>query len=263
MARKSSPSQRLRQRRNAVDSLRHAASYPQRARWYLHRLRRDVMLRTRHQGDHLGYYGAVVDDLVVNGKATAVGNAESKSWKAIGRRQFDYLKVHGLEPQHRILEIGCGNLRAGWRLIDYLDAGNYYGIDIAKEVIFAAQATLIEHGLVDKVPYLTLVNDNRFAFLPDDFFDVVHAHSVFSHTPLSVMEECFAHVGRIMKPSGFFDFTFKRTEGEEYQKLREDFYFRTETLISAAERHGLDATFMDDWEALGHSQSKIRVTKPT
>ena len=35
--------------------------------------------------------------------------------------QFDYLVKHGLRPADRILEIGCGNLRAGRLLIDYLD----------------------------------------------------------------------------------------------------------------------------------------------
>ena len=62
----------------------------------------------------------------------------------------------------------------------------------------------------------------------------MHAHSVFSHSPLHVIEECFAHVGRILAPGGWFDFTFDRTEGKEHQVLREDFYYRTETLIDLA-----------------------------
>jgi SAM-dependent methyltransferase len=99
----------------------------------------------------------------------------------------------------------------------------------------------------------------RFEFLPDASFDVVHAHSVFSHSPLSVIEECFTHIGRILKPEGFFDFTFNRTDGRERQVLREDFYYRTDTLVELADRCGLDAAFMDDWEAMQLRQSKIRV----
>lgn len=45
--------------------------------------------------------------------------------------------------------------------------------------------------------------------------------------------------------------------------LREDFYYRTETLAALAERHGLAARFMDDWEKCPHGQSKIRVTLPS
>jgi hypothetical protein len=45
--------------------------------------------------------------------------------------------------------------------------------------------------------------------------------------------------------------------------LREDFYYRTQTLVSLAERHGLTARFMDDWERRPHGQSKIRVMNRT
>jgi hypothetical protein len=65
-----------------------------------------------------------------------------------------------------------------------------------------------------------------------------------------------------MRSGGFFDFTFDRTEGTEHQVLREDFYYRTQTLIDLAGRHDLQAQFMADWAETGHEQSKIRVTKP-
>jgi hypothetical protein len=80
---------------------------------------------------------------------------------------------------------------------------------------------------------------------------------------LDVIDECLAHVGRILAPDGFFDFTFNRTEGREHQVLREDFYYRAQTLISLAHQHGLDARFMNDWEKRPHGQSKIRITRST
>jgi len=70
-----------------------------------------------------------------------------------------------------------------------------------------------------------------------------------------------AHVGRIMTTDAIFDFTFDRTDGSEHQVLREDFYYRTETLVELADRHGLDVQLMTDWEETGHPQSKIRVTR--
>jgi hypothetical protein len=97
-------------------------------------------------------------------------------------------------------------------------------------------------------------------FLPGGHFTVVHAHSVFSHSPIEVIDECLRSVRRVMAPDGFFDFTFDRTQGAEHHVLHEDFYYRTETLIALAARHGLRARFMDDWESLPHEQSKLRVT---
>jgi SAM-dependent methyltransferase len=192
----------------------------------------------------------------------AVGSKTHESWLAIGQLQFDYLRAHGLAPGHSVLDIGCGNLRAGRLLIGYLEPGRYYGVDISPDILLGAADVIADHGLQDKLPRLALVRDLRLAFLPDGHFDVVHAHSVFSHSPLPVIDECLAHVGRILAPGGFFDFTFDRTEGAEHHVLREDFYYRTQTLTDLAGRHGLSATFQDDWERLPHDQSKIRVTRP-
>jgi hypothetical protein len=64
-----------------------------------------------------------------------------------------------------------------------------------------------------------------------------------------------------MAPDGFFDFTFDRTAGTEHHVLHEDFYYRTETLIALAAKHGLAARYQDDWDATGHEQSKIRVSR--
>ena len=251
----------MRQRRSFAGRVVHGLRHPDRARRYLQRLRRDVVLRIRHRGDHVGYYREVVADDLRRGHATAVGNEQRRAWQRIGRQQFQYLKQHGLKPHHQMLEIGCGNLRAGRRFIDYLDVGHYYGVDISPDVILAAQRTVAEHGLAAKLPYLTVTDDMRFAFLPDAHFDVINAHSVFSHCPLPVIEECFANVGRIMKPGAFFDFTFYRAQDKEYVRLREEFHYRVDTLVAAAGRHGLSAKLMEDWEGT-HVQSKIRVTSP-
>src|SRR5690349_9330643 len=158
----------------------------------------------------------------------AVGSNTHESWLEIGQLQFDYLIGHGLKPDMRVLDIGCGNLRAGRLLIDYLDAGNYYGLDISPDILLAAQRTVVDYGLQARLPHLALVRDLRLDFLPDAAFDVVHAHSVFSHSPIEVIDECLAHVGRILAPGGFFDFTFDKTDGVEHQVLREDFYYRTQ-----------------------------------
>lgn len=246
-------------RASLIHRIRYAARHPAKVAPHLRRTARDAWLRLVHR-DHVAYYRAVMASDTARDPAAAVGSRSQERWLALGAMQFDYLKGHGLEPGHRLLDIGCGNLRAGWRFIDYLEPGHYYGIDISPDILISAKRTLTAYGLQAKLPHLTLTRDLTFDFLPDRHFDVVHAHSVFSHSPLHVIEECFAHVGRILAPGGFFDFTFDRTEGREHHVLREDFYYRTETLLTAADRHGLHGTFMDDWESLPHGQSKIRLT---
>jgi SAM-dependent methyltransferase len=228
---------------------------------YLRRRSRDAWLM-RKSPDHVSYYRAVMRSDAARSPEGAVGSPSHEYWLQVGQLQFDYATSHGLKPEMRMLEIGCGNLRAGRLFIDYLEPGSYYGIDISPDILTSAQDTVAEYDLRAKLPHLTLVRDLRLHFLPDRSFDFVHAHSVFSHSPAEVIDECLAHVGRIMAPGGFFDFTFDRTEGAEHHVLREDFYYRTQTLIDLAAKHGLDAVLMDDWEQTGHPQSKIRVTLP-
>ncbi|GAB3658886.1 class I SAM-dependent methyltransferase [Actinocorallia lasiicapitis] len=228
---------------------------------YVRRLVRDTWLKVKTRGDHLAYYREVMRHDTARNPEAAVGSRTHQRWIALGEMQFGYLRKHGLLPEHTMLEIGCGNLRAGRLFIDYLDAGNYSGIDISPDILQAARRTLADYGLEAKKPALSLVTDNKFARFPDASFDVVHAHSVYSHCPINVIDECFAHIGRVLKPSGHFDFTFDRTEGEEHHVLNEDFYYRTETLIALADKHGLDAEFMADWEKLKHNQSKIRIRR--
>jgi SAM-dependent methyltransferase len=238
----------------------YALKHPTRVLPYARRRSRDALISLKSP-DHVSYYRAVMKSDAARSSEGAVGSNSHDSWLELGKLQFDYLTGHGLQPGDRMLEIGCGNLRAGRLFIEYLNPGQYYGVDISPDILVAAQETLTEYGLQGKLPHLTVVSDLTLEFLPAERFTVVHAHSVFSHSPIAVIDECLAHVGRIMTRDGIFDFTFNRTDGEEHQVLREDFYYRIDTLIDLAARHGLNAQFMTDWEELPHQQSKIRVTR--
>ena len=211
--------------------IRYAVEHPDHIAGYARRRCRDTWLRLQSR-DHLSYYRAVMASDSARSHDGAVGSRTHDSWIKIGQMQFDYL-----------------------------DAGNYFGIDISPDILLAATDTVAEYRLQAKLPHLTLVRDMSLGFLPDGLFSVVHAHSVFSHSPIGVIDECLRTVRRVMAPDGFFDFTFDRTEGPEHHVLHEDFYYRTETLIALAAKHGLRARFMDDWESLPHEQSKLRVTR--
>jgi SAM-dependent methyltransferase len=237
--------------------VRYALRNPDRITPYLRRTLRDLQIRLRNR-DHVSYYREVMRHDVAESPERAVGSPSHDRWLVLGKLQFDYLLEHGLDPNHQVLEIGCGNLRAGWRIIEHLEPGNYAGLDISPDVLLAANRTIADRRLQDREPRLMLVDDLRFAHLPSARYDVIHAHSVFSHCPPAVIVECFDHAGRILRPGGWFDFTFNATGGKEHHVLREDYYYRPETLLQAARDRGFEATFMEDWEPR-HPQSKIRL----
>lgn len=235
--------------------LLHGARYPARVVPYVRRSVRNRFLASGAE-DHIAFYRRVIAKDAAGNPGAAIGSSDPETWLAIGELQFEYLLGHGLTPSSRLLEIGCGNLRAGWRFIDYLEAGRYVGLDISPDILVAAQAVVAERNLNQKTPYLYLVDNLRLDFLPEKYFDVVHAHSVFTHSPIEVIEECLENVARILRPDGFFDFTYFSTPGDPYDRHREDYYYRTEQLVTLAEKKGYTAKLMDDWS---YSQPKLRL----
>jgi len=184
-----------------------------------------------------------------------------ETWLRLGHLQFDYLTGHGLQPGDRMLEIGCGTLRAGHLFIDYLSTGHYCGIDLSPDALLAAQRIVVEFGLQAKMPHLTLVRGLDLRFLPAGHFTVVHAHNVFARSPVQKIGEGLAQVRRVMTRDAIFDFTFDRADGIDDQSPRRDFNRRADTLIGLADARGFDAELMQDWEQIGHGHSKLRLIR--
>ena len=125
-------------------------------------------------------------------------------WAELGQLQFDFLVGRGLKPEHYLLDVGCGPLRAGVHFIRYLEAGHYYGIDLHAELLAAGRdVELPRHGLVDKRPVLTVMADFDFRKL-DRQFDFALAQSVFTHLPLNDIIRCLMRMEEALAPGGQF-----------------------------------------------------------
>lgn len=129
-------------------------------------------------------------------------------WEEMGAKQLDFLREQGLRPEDRLLDVGCGSLRAGRYLGDYLEPGHYYGIDVNHSLLVAGY----EHELDDRqrarLPQENLRATDRF---DADFgvrFDVALAQSVFSHLSLNHLRLCLHRVGQVVRPGGRFFVTF-------------------------------------------------------
>lgn len=100
-----------RNRASLAYKIRYAARNPDKIRSYLSRVARDLKFRVSSR-NHIAYYRAVMKSDTARDPEAAVGSRSHERWLALGQMQFDYLLKHGLKPDDRILEIGCGNLRA-------------------------------------------------------------------------------------------------------------------------------------------------------
>lgn len=129
-------------------------------------------------------------------------------WDSHGRRQLDYLVGRGLQPHHRVLDIGCGPFRAGRHFVDYLEPGHYYGIDANRSLIQAGYDVELTDAQRERLPVANLRANDRFDGDFGVLVDVAMAQSVFTHVSLNHIRLCLHRTAKVVRPGGSFYATF-------------------------------------------------------
>ena len=184
-------------------------------------------------------------------------------WETVGQLQFDLLLREGLEPRHRLLDIGCGSLRGGVHFIRYLDRGNYTGIDKSVERLAAGrEVELPRAGLEAKEPVLEVVDDFDFASLGQTF-DYAVALSLFTHLPLELITTCLANADDVLSSGGRLYATFLELQSDDQRRSIDrserlyakdpNFWFSFDELSAACADTRLDAEYVGDW---GHPRDQ-------
>lgn len=129
-------------------------------------------------------------------------------WESIGKLQRDFLVSQGMQPSHRLLDVACGALRGGVHFVDYLDVGNYYGIDINQSLLDAGYDVELDEELRKKLPRENLRRTERFECDFGQPFDFAIAQSLFTHVSLNHVRLCMYQVAKHVRPGGRFFITY-------------------------------------------------------
>ncbi len=179
-----------------------------------------------------------------------------------GAMQFSLLTLGGLRDHHKLLDIGCGSLRAGRLFLPYLKPGNYFGIEPEK--------WLIEDGIdqevgADQVVIKRPVFSHSSDFALSEFgvdFDFLLAHSIFAHATKPQIERSLAEARRVMRPTSKFFATLHigrdDYEGSEW-KYPEPVPYTKGWFEGSSARHGLACRWID-WPA-PHRQCWVVLTR--
>ena len=160
------------------------------------------------QGGPNVYYDTdmVVHAVAQNRHRDLIGGA----WDEIGKLQLDFLCANGLAPSARLIDIGCGCLRGGIHFVAFLDAGNYYGMDISEKLLDAGyDIELQNRGLQHRLPRTNLVADGEFQFAKFPVtFEMGIAQSLFTHLPADHIRLCLSRLRPSMARDGKLFATF-------------------------------------------------------
>jgi cyclopropane fatty-acyl-phospholipid synthase-like methyltransferase len=124
-------------------------------------------------------------------------------WEMKRRFQFEFLCSRGLRVEHRLLDIGCGTLRGGIPLIEYLEIGHYTGIEARGGVLDEGRKELAEAGLEHKLPLLIEASDPAHVQLEQPV-DIAWAFSVLFHMTDNFVDSYLALVARSLADAGAF-----------------------------------------------------------
>ncbi len=151
------------------------------------------------------------------------------------------VELGGLQPNHRVLDVGCGMGRVAVPLTQYLgEKGSYEGFDIVKSAIkWCSQKIQSKHANFG-FTHIDLKNDlynlktdreaKDFVFpYADNEFDLVFLTSVFTHMVLADVENYLEQIHRVLKPGGlcFATFFLMNEEAETLMKSSGKFMFST------------------------------------
>jgi SAM-dependent methyltransferase len=155
-----------------------------------------------------------------NWHRTYVGGGKPEHWQLMGEVQLELLKSHGLQPRHNVLDIGCGSMRFGRLAVDYLDAGNYTGIDISERAVRAGLGQEMLPGWEYKLPKFVITDS---FVMPPEKFSFITCHSVITHLGWEDVRACFRQALSVLRKHGKFFFTFNKVE-EDHEVVSEVSY---------------------------------------
>ena len=136
-----------------------------------------------------------------------------------GIAQLAILIHNKCKPWHKLLEIGCGSLIAGYPIMQYLNKGNYFGIEPSKWLIDDSLQIAAVKKVVTQKDARFIYND-RFDATPFNIkFDYVISHAVLSHCAHWQLPLFLENVNKCVKRGSRIIVSLRFCEGNRYSSL--------------------------------------------
>ena len=144
-------------------------------------------------------------------------------WEETALHQMQVLLDEGLDPHHRLLDIGAGCLRLGHRALRYLVAGRYWGTDASRALMLRGWEEELSPLEQAKLPPEQLIEDDAFAFPNVPEVDFAISWGVFTHLPAPMLAPALKNLRQTAPRLQKFLLTvFLAPEGHEGQFRQRD-----------------------------------------
>lgn len=128
-----------------------------------------------------------------------------------GKTWIKFLNDFGLNHESTVLDYGCGSLRLGKSMVEYLNQGNYVGVDISDHFYeLGIQNYLTEEKKEEKMAEFYVIDSDQFKLKLDKRrFNIIYSQWVMMHVSPEELPLYFDNVLSLLDEGGqfFFDFT--------------------------------------------------------
>ncbi len=163
----------------------------------IHRVKRNIL-----NTNNIEYYKTYYDE----------GLSKNPNWQLDKPRswQLELLKKFGLQSNHKLLDYGFGLIVGSQFIIDYLNEGNFVGVEISKKTVDEAYRRIKMKNLDTKNPQFLFIDFPSFDCLKNMTFDYVWSTAVISHNPPESVKIIFSELKKHLhsKSKMFFNFHY-------------------------------------------------------
>ena len=201
--------------------------------------------KTNLQGDFGSYYCHRIEKKLRSGRLhptlvagpgvgrTSLGRRSGRQLPKGGRRVFELLKQLGLNRGSSCVDYGCGSLRIGRYLINYLDPGRYLGLDIVDSFYREGRKLLGEELIAAKAPRFAVIDDAVIAEEARRAPDFLFSNAVVQHVPPWALERFFRMIASLTG-AGTLSCVLFVSDREDRRIAPLSWSYRPDTLAAAA-----------------------------
>jgi hypothetical protein len=186
------------------------------------------------------YFAETVEAKLQKGRTheTLGGNLRQGDYATSGRGIFQRLLNNGLKPSDVCVDYGCGTLRIGQHLIDYLGPRGYWGLDISQYLLDEGRKLVGEELWAEKEPQLRIISPQAVTEVAATKPKMMFSFAVLLHVHPDELNEYAGNVMTIIGKQGQYITDANLMDGETIQYSGRSWAHSQEAFEKLLAEHG-------------------------
>jgi len=192
------------------------------------------------------YAGSVFEAIAGKRPHATLGPVTKDGAPERGDAVADMLISMGVSKSDLVVDYGCGTLRVGKKLIEYLEPSRFVGLEIDHRILDSGLAMLPPELVKQKTPILDVINSEVLDRITSMRPNWIFSKGVLHHVPPGDLGEFFGNIYHLTYPETRIVIWARLSELATEQASKRTWYHNIEGVISVARNIGFDAEVSKD-----------------